>query len=75
MALLGSFNLVDQIGLDVVQHLDHTVSLSSIDVELPQESDHLSHPPNQTLTLAWSALVIWIRRLTNVVANRMAWVL
>ena len=37
MALLGGLDLVDQIGPDVVQHLDHTIGLSGIDIELPQE--------------------------------------
>ena len=75
IALLGSFDLVDQIGPDVVQHLDRTVGLCHIDVELPQDSDHPSHSPDQTFTLAQSALVIWIKQLANVVAKRMAWVL
>ena len=73
--LLGGLDLVDQIGPDIIQHLDCIVGLRRINVELPRESDNRPHSPDQTLTLAWSALVILIRRLANTVAKRMAWVL
>ena len=75
IALLGGLDLVDQIGPDIVQHLDRIVGLRCINVELSRESDNRPHSPDQTLTLAWSALVILIRRLANAVAKRMAWVL
>ena len=61
MTFLGSLNLIDQIGPDIVQHLDRVIGLSGVDVELSQESDHSSHSPDQTLTLARSALVIRIK--------------
>ena len=61
ITLHGDLNLVDQIGPDIVQHLDHIVGLCHINVELPQESDHQPHSPDQTLTLAWLALVIQIK--------------
>ena len=72
---LGGFDLVDQIRPNVIQHLDCAVGLSSVDVELSQESDNRTHPPDQTLMLARSVLVIWIMQLTNAVAKHMAWVL
>ena len=75
MTLLGGLDLVDQIGPDIVQHLDRIVGLRRVNVELPQESDQRPHSPDQTLTLARSALVIRIKQLANVVAKRMAWVL
>ena len=75
VALLGGLDLIDQIGPDIVQHLERVVGLSSVDIELPQESDQWPHSPDQTLTLARSALVIRIKRLANAVAKRMAWVL
>ena len=70
--LSGGPNLVDQASPDITQHPDSLVSLSGIDVELPRESDNLSHPPDQTLTLVRSALVIRIIQLTNAVAKRIA---
>ena len=75
MMLLGGLDLIDQIRPDVIQHLNHIVSLRRVNIELPQESDQRPHSPEQTLTLARSALVIRIKRLANVVAKRMAWVL
>ena len=75
MTFLGGLNLVDQIGPDIVQHLDRIVSLHRVNIELPRESDHQPHSPDQILMLAWSALVIRIKRLANAVAKRMAWVL
>ena len=75
VTLLGGLDLVDQIGPDIVQHLDRIVGLRRINVELPQESDNRPHFPDQTLTLARLALVILIRRLANAVAKCMAWVL
>ena len=75
VTLLDGLNLVDQIGPDIVQHLDRIVGLRCVNVELPQESGQQPHSPDQTLTLARSALVIQIKRLANAVAKRMAWVL
>ena len=69
---LGSLYLVDQIGPDIIQYLDRTVGLSSVDVKLPQESGPASHSPDQTLTLARLVLVIRIKQLANAVARRMA---
>ena len=71
ITLLGSLYLINQIGPDIVQHLDRTVGLSCVDIELPQESGHLSHSPDQILTLAQLVLVIRIKRLANAVARRM----
>ena len=75
VALLASLYLANQVGPDIIQHLDHMVGLSSVDIELPQESDNRPHSSDQTLTLARLALVIRIRRLANTVAKCMAWVL
>ena len=61
MTLLGGLDLVDQIGPDVAQHLNHIIGLRCVNVELPQESDQRPHSPDQTLTLARSALVIQIK--------------
>ena len=58
---LGGLNLIDQIGPNIIQHLDRIVGLSGVDVELPRESDNRPHSPDQTLTLARSALVIQIK--------------